>query len=89
MARDIDGREVLHSDDKAVCWCLLGALHKISASKTDLYDIFGAAADVAYKRDRSEFTYSPNVVVIVNDSYGYDAVMETIDLAIEKVTNGK
>lgn len=38
-ARDSSGRKVLATSDRAVCWCLLGACHKLGISLAYVADI--------------------------------------------------
>lgn len=74
LARDAKGNEVRPSDDKAVCFCILGACERVVPPYLDGYQyITGALYDQMSVDD---------YISTLNDDKGFDAVHELLDAAI-------
>lgn len=75
-ARDKDSKEVEFDDERAVRWCVAGAIEKLGLNG---YLIELQVAQVAY-----ELGYNVSSLPELNDLYGYKALMKSIDEAIKR-----
>jgi len=71
FARDADGKPCGPNDERAVCWCLVGAIRKVTPEWRPGTDLYRLMRDELGLENISAWS----------DANGYDAVMKLIERA--------